>query len=274
MHVDLWNTIEKNIHTNKQPLIKDAKPEFAIYPIIGNIQQPKLSQTEAQNIKSEVLPTQDQVRDFLVEIWEPKSRCIVTDSIHIRFKALPTLNKLENKTFCQYEEFDLPTPSSDYRYEWKNLDGTILKTWNNIALTGDNTFRLIATTKDDYQCQDSIDWNVKILEIPEVPIVFDTSFCQNTGRHNIDYKLQSTISNPESDLNLRWFKNGESIDYVNTDTLFSSNIIQETYTAVVTNINTQCFNNTDITVYTLQKISLNMEDVTPVCEPETINVAL
>jgi gliding motility-associated-like protein len=273
MHVDLWNTIEKNIHTNKQPLIKDAKPEFAIYPIIGNIQQPKLSQTEAQNIKSEVLPTQDQVRDFLVEIWEPKSRCIVTDSIHIRFKALPTLNKLENKTFCQYEEFDLPTPSSDYRYEWKNLDGTILKTWNNIALTGDNTFRLIATTKDDYQCQDSIDWNVKILEIPEVPIVFDTSFCQNTGRHNIDYKLQSTISNPESDLNLRWFKNGESIDYVNTDTLFSSNIIQETYTAVVTNINTQCFNNTDITVYTLQKISLNMEDVTPVCEPETINVA-
>lgn len=273
MHVDLWNTIEKNIHTNKQPLIKDAKPEFAIYPIIGNIQQPKLSQTEAQNIKSEVLPTQDQVRDFLVEIWEPKSRCIVTDSIHIRFKALPTLNKLENKTFCQYEEFDLPTPSSDYRYEWKNLDGTILKTWNNIALTGDNTFRLIATTKDDYQCQDSIDWNVKILEIPEVPIVFDTSFCQNTGRHNIDYKLQSTISNPESDLNLRWFKNGESIDYVNTDTLFSSNIIQETYTAVVTNINTQCFNNSDITVYTLQKISLNMEDVTPVCEPETINVA-
>ena len=273
MHVDLWNTIEKNIHTNKQPLIKDAKPEFAIYPIIGNIQQPKLSQTEAQNIKSEVLPTQDQVRDFIVEIWEPKSRCIVTDSIHIRFKALPTLNKLENKTFCQYEEFDLPTPSSDYRYEWKNLDGTILKTWNNIALTDDNTFRLIATTKDDYQCQDSIDWNVKILEIPEIPIVLDTSFCQNTGRHNIDYKLQSTISNPESDLNLRWFKNGEAIDFVNTDTLFTSNIIQETYTAVVTNINTQCFNSSDITVSTLQKISLNMEDIAPVCEPETINVA-
>ena len=273
MHVDLWNTIEKNIHTNKQPLIKDAKPEFAIYPIIGNIQQPKLSQTEAQNIKSEVLPTQDQVRDFLVEIWEPKSRCIVTDSIHIRFKALPTLNKLENKTFCQYEEFDLPTPSSDYRYEWKNLDGTILKTWNNISLTDDNTFRLIATTKDDYQCQDSIDWSVKIVEIPEKPIVFDTSFCQNTGRHNIDYKLQSTISNPESDLNLRWFKNGEAIDFVNTDTLFTSNIIQETYTAVVTNINTQCFNSSDITVSTLQKISLNMEDIAPVCEPETINVA-
>ncbi len=273
MHVDLWNTIEKNIHTNKQPLIKDAKPEFAIYPIIGNIQQPKLSQTEAQNIKSEVLPTQDQVRDFLVEIWEPKSRCIVTDSIHIRFKALPTLNKLENKTFCQYEEFDLPTPSSDYRYEWKNLDGTILKTWNNIALTDDNTFRLIATTKDDYQCQDSIDWSVKIVEIPEKPIVFDTSFCQNTGRHNIDYKLQSTISNPESNLNLRWFKNGEAIDFVNTDTLFTSNIIQETYTAVVTNINTQCFNSSDITVSTLQKISLNMEDIAPVCEPETINVA-
>lgn len=270
--VNLWNIIEKNIRTKNQ-LIKNAKTEFSISPIIGNIQQAKLSQIEAENIVSTAISTEDQIKDYIIKIWEPISGCEVYDSMCIRFKALPKLEESTPGSFCQYELFDLPTPSSDYNFEWKIVDGESVNVWNDISLTQDETFRLTATTKDSYQCKDSIDWNVKIIEIPDTPIVSVPTYCQFTGKHAIETQLQGTTNNPVSDLSYIWYKNGVVTDKVNTDTLFSGKSIQETYTVVVTNQFTRCSNRDSVIVNIWQAITLNMEDIEPVCEPETINVA-
>ena len=270
--VNLWNIIEKNIRTKNQ-LIKNAKTEFSISPIIGNIQQAKLSQIEAENIVSTAISTEDQIKDYIIKIWEPISGCEVYDSMCIRFKALPKLEESTPGSFCQYELFDLPTPSSDYNFEWKIADGESVNVWNDISLTQDETFRLTATTKDSYQCKDSIDWNVKIIEIPDTPIVSVPTYCQFTGKHAIETQLQGTTNNPVSDLSYIWYKNGVVTDKVNTDTLFSGKSIQETYTVVVTNQFTRCSNRDSVIVNIWQAITLNMEDIEPVCEPETINVA-
>lgn len=270
--VNLWNIIEKNIRTKNQ-LIKNAKTEFSISPIIGNIQQAKLSQIEAENIVSTAISTEDQIKDYIIKIWEPISGCEVYDSMCIRFKALPKLEESTPGSFCQYELFDLPTPTSDYNFEWKIVDGESVNVWNDISLTQDETFRLIATTKDSYQCKDSIDWNVKIIEIPDTPTALDTTYCQFTGKHAIETQLQGTTNNPVSDLSYIWYKNGVVTDKVNTDTLFSGKSIQEIYTVVVTNQFTRCSNRDSVIVNIWQAITLNMEDIEPVCEPETINVA-
>ncbi len=270
--VNLWNIIEKNIRTKNQ-LIKNAKTEFSISPIIGNIQQAKLSQIEAENIVSTAISSEDQIKDYIIKIWEPISGCEVYDSMCIRFKALPKLEESTPGSFCQYELFDLPTPSSDYNFEWKIVDGESVNVWNDISLTQDETFRLTATTKDSYQCKDSIDWNVKIIEIPDTPTALDTTYCQFTGKHAIETQLQGTTNNPVSDLSYIWYKNGVVTDKVNTDTLFSGKSIQETYTVVVTNQFTRCSNRDSVIVNIWQAITLNMEDIEPVCEPETINVA-
>ncbi len=271
--ISLRDTVSRNLKHNDKVISKDGL-KYNVYLLNGQSRGIEITGL----VKSGKSRHESDTTRYLISIVDEISGCEKKDTATIIFHALPNAKVTEQLYACQGVALTLPTPTeSAYNYVWKREAGDVISGVPTLlTLSSDEKISLTEENKLT-GCLDTFYVNVTAYPTPASALTKDTAFCQNTEMKEIKVKIQTTedgYNQESSKFQLQWFN--EQKDSVNnplfTDTITMNEVSRALkYTVRQRNTITQCFKDTTITVTLKKTPVLAMEDLKPVCEPDTIS---
>ena len=266
--VNLEEEVEKRLADGNKNNFK-SNIGYKIWGLIGTTPN---SINSADALASKAVKTQTDIQRFYIEVLDSVSGCYLTDTATIVFHELPTIDPIDPIVICQFQDTLLLAPTETYKYEWFREEGSRIPAPEKLQLETSEKIKLVATDKE-WRCVDSIFVQMDVRKIPEVALAEGGTFCQYSGTHPIEVKINASEDNAATDLSIKWLNSaGEEINTpVNTDTIEFSGLSKKiNYTIRQTNKATGCYKDTVIEVTINKALQLAMDDIERICQPDSV----